>query len=273
MSAPAKLKVQAMQGMRPSLEFRPIADLQIDDSYQRSIDTGPSQALVKRIAIRWDWGLCQPLIVAKREDGSLWVIDGQHRLASARLRGDIWDLPCVVVASRSADEEAKAFVALNRERRPLSKLDLFKAALAADDREASIIMDALTDAGLSVANTTNPDSWKPGQVSSIGGLEFVLKQHGEAVLGRSCKIMAAAFPDQIMRYFGTIYPGAAAAVAALPKPWDQFELALVAQVMGGGSQEQWRDDINRAKAEQPNLNMRAAAEVAVVAALSAARED
>ena len=96
------VKLRAQRGQRPSLEFRPIADLQIDESYQRSIDTGPSQSLVKRIARDWDWGLCQPLNVAKREDGSLWVIDGQHRLAAARDRGDIYDLPCVVIASRCA---------------------------------------------------------------------------------------------------------------------------------------------------------------------------
>ncbi len=229
------LKLKPMRGMRPSLEFRPIPDLHIDESYQRSIDNGPSQALVRRIAVGWDWSLCQPLIVAKRDDGTLYVIDGQHRLAAARLRNDIWDLPCVVVASRSADEEAAAFVALNRERRALGRLDLFKAALAADDGEASLIMDALTDAGLSVAVTTNPDSWKPGQVVNIGGLEQCLRTHGEAVLGRACKIAVAAFPDQHMRYFGTIFPGIAAAVAALGKAPAQDALDFVARVMGGGA--------------------------------------
>jgi ParB-like chromosome segregation protein Spo0J len=69
----------------------------------------------------WDWSLCQPLAVAKRDDGGLMVVDGQHRLEAARLRGDIEDLPCVVTAYRNAGDEAAAFVALNQQRRPLAR--------------------------------------------------------------------------------------------------------------------------------------------------------
>jgi hypothetical protein len=48
-----------------------------------------SQALIRQIARHWDWDLCLPLVVSRRADGSLYVIDGQHRLAAARIRGDI----------------------------------------------------------------------------------------------------------------------------------------------------------------------------------------
>ena len=107
-AATARLKVEPMRGMRPSLEFRPIPDLHIDPTYQRSIDTAPSQTLIRRIAVHWDWGLCQPLTVAKRDDGMLYVIDGQHRLAAAKARHDIYDLPCVVVSSLSPGHEGSA---------------------------------------------------------------------------------------------------------------------------------------------------------------------
>lgn len=270
MSSSVKMRQQRV--LRPSLEFRPIADLQIDDSYQRSIDIGASQSLVKRIAREWDWGLCQPLNVARREDGALYVIDGQHRLAAARARGDIYDLPCVVVATRSPDEEAAAFVALNQQRRPLTKLDLFKAALAAGDDGALVIQRAVTDAGLTIAATTNYDSWKPMQIANVGGLMICLRQYGEAVLRQSCKVSGRAFQGQVLRYFGTIFPGIAASVAAMGKPAPADDIALLVAVMGGGSQTDWRDDVNRIKGEQPNLNMRASAEVAVARALAEARE-
>lgn len=271
--ATARLKVQPQRGMRPSLEFRPIPQLQIDANYQRSIDTGPSQSLVRRIAMHWDWGLCQPLTVAKRDDGSLWVIDGQHRLAAARLRKDIYDLPCVVVASASSTDEAASFVALNQQRRPLSRLEIFRAALAAQDDNARTIMRALGDAGLSLAATTNPDSWKIGQVVNIGGLEGCLGQHGEAVLRRACLAAAQAFPDQVLRYFGTIFPGVAGAVAALPRPFTEGDIAFLVAVLGGGTQAEWVADINRHKAANPDLNMRACAKGAIAAALAEALED
>ena len=252
-------RMMAQRGQRPSLEFRPIADLLIDDSYQRSIDTGPSQGLIKRIARNWDWGLCQPLNVDKREDGSLYVIDGQHRLAAARERGDIYDLPCVVIASKSAGDEAAAFVALNQHRRPLSKLDLYKAALEAGETEAVVINNALANAGLSVAKTTNPDAWKAGQVSNIGGLEHCQRNHGEKVLRVACLAAAMAFSGQVLRYFGTIFPGIAEAVATNGVEHGD----LIGIVLGGCEQTEWRDMINRAKAENPNLNMRGAAVLAV----------
>ncbi|MDF0540804.1 ParB/RepB/Spo0J family partition protein [Sphingobium sp. H39-3-25] len=271
--ATARLKVAPQRGMRPSLEFRPIPQLQIDASYQRSIETGPSQSLVRRIAMHWDWGLCQPLTVAKRDDGTLWVIDGQHRLAAARLRKDIYDLPCVVVPSVSAADEAASFVALNQQRRPLTALDLFKAALQARDEEAVLIEHALHAAGLSLGRTTNYDSLKPGQVVNVPGLQRVYRRDGEAVLRHALAIGGTAFAGQKLRYFGTIFPGIAAAVAALPRPFDEADIDFIAVVMGGGSQQEWAADINRAKAMAPDINMRAAAENAICDAIAEARAE
>jgi hypothetical protein len=111
-AATSRLKVNPQVGQRPTLEFRRLCDLKIDPSYQRSIEIGTSQTLIRRIAMFWDWSLCQPLAVARRADGALMVVDGQHRLAAARLRGDIYDLPCVITAYESAPR---------RKRRPSSR--------------------------------------------------------------------------------------------------------------------------------------------------------
>lgn len=237
MSAPAsRMRVNAPKGLRPSLEFRPLGDLHLDDSYQRSIDIGPSQKLVRKIAVNWDWGLCQPLIVAKRDDGSLWVVDGQHRLAAARLRPDIYDLPCVVVQSTAASDEAAMFVALNQQRRPLTALDLFRASLEAGDTESEAIMSAMRSTGFSLATTTNYDSLKPGQIVNIGGVQKCYRRHGEVVLRDALTIAAAAFGGQALRYLGTIFPGIVAAVDAMPAAPDARadEREFVADVLGGG---------------------------------------
>jgi hypothetical protein len=94
--APARKNWSKPLGMPPSIENRSPDELNIDDAYQRSIDTGPSRSLIQKIAKGWDWRMCLPLVVSKREDGSLWVLDGQHRLAAAKVRGDIPYLPCCV---------------------------------------------------------------------------------------------------------------------------------------------------------------------------------
>jgi hypothetical protein len=262
------IKRLPQRGLRPSLEFRPIADLSIDPTYQRSTDVGPSQSLIKKIAREWDWGLCQPLNVARRPDGALFVIDGQHRLAAARERGDIYDLPCVIIASSSERDEAAAFVALNQQRRPLTKLELFKAALAAGNVEAHDISEALASAGLGIANTTNTDSWKPMHVVNIAGLERCVRVHGVKILRMSCLAGAVAFHGQVLRYFGTLFPGIVAAVAK----YGATHPELITLVLGGCEQVEWRDEIIRVKADNPNLDMRSAAEVAIVRAIDEAVE-
>ena len=137
--ATAKLKVNPPLGSLPVLQYCSPDQLSIDESYQRSLESENSRTLIRKIAMYWDWGLCQPLFVARRSDGKLYVVDGQHRLAAAKLRGDIWQLPCVVTHFDSAADEAASFVALNQQRRPLTQVELFKAALSAGDEEALTI--------------------------------------------------------------------------------------------------------------------------------------
>jgi hypothetical protein len=181
-AATSRLKVNPALGSPPTLEWRAVGELHIDASYQREINAGPSQTLIRRIAMFWDWGLCQPLAVSRRPNGSFTIVDGQHRASAAKLRGDIAHLPCVITSYASAGDEAAAFVALNQQRRPLSGLDVFKAALAAGDMEATQVNIALTDAGLRIASSTNLASLPPGAMSNVRGLQRCYRIHGVQVL-------------------------------------------------------------------------------------------
>jgi hypothetical protein len=215
MSRPAttRLKVNPPLGSLPVLQYCAPEQLLIDETYQRSLEVEASQALIRRIAMYWDWGLCQPLFVARRADGGLYVVDGQHRLAAAVLRADIQQLPCVVSHFDSAEQEAAAFVALNQQRRPLNAIDLFKAALAAGDMEASQIKLCLDEAGLQLSNHTNNQQMKAGHVANVGGLQRCYRIYGIQVLSASLQVLAAAYPKQVLRYAGSLFPGIVAVVA------------------------------------------------------------
>lgn len=229
------------KGMRPSLEFRPLHQLQSDPSYQRAIDSGQSQALIRRIAASWDWDLCQPLAVARRADGTLWVVDGQHRLAAARLRNDIYDLPCVVTVSAGIAAEAASFVAMNRTRKPLSALELFRGAVASRDASAAALMGVLEHVGFSLPPHLNPVAWKPRQMANISALQAALREHGEARLARCLRIIAAAFDKEVLHYAATIFPGVMQMIGLdLGKALDDGLLTCVLQ---GQSQAEWREDI------------------------------
>lgn len=257
-----RLRFEPIIGHRPSLEWRRIPELQIDASYQRGIETDRSRSLINRIAQAWDWNLCQPLAVAKRADGSFMVVDGQHRLAAARLRSDIYDLPCVVTAYDDAGDEAAAFVALNQQRRPLSKLELFKASLAAGDEEAREVMRLIEAAGLSLAQHTNWLAWRPGAVSNISGIRACYKRHGEEVTAATLGAIAGGFPGTVLRFAGTIFPGLAAFIADASKRQEGVDQELLIMVLQGAGQEQWVSEILLEQAAS-GVNRRAAAAAVV----------
>lgn len=248
-----KLKINPPAGTLPVLQYCSPEQLLIDETYQRSLEAPASQALIRRVATSWDWGLCQPLFVARRADGGLYVVDGQHRLEAAKLRGDIWQLPCVVASFADAASEAAAFVALNQERRPLNKLQLFKAAIAAGDREAAAIVAALDAAGLHLASSTNLDTCRPGAVSHVGGMQHCLRAHGGGVLACALSALAQAWAGEVLRFAGTIFPGIAAVVAGeagRDPNFGQGEMfGLLVEMLRGASQSEWCKDINVAVAD------------------------
>lgn len=267
MSRPAttKLKCNAPLGEKPELCWIALGEIGIDYAYQRGLEAGASQSLIRKIAVHWEWGLCQPLALAQRSDGKVYVVDGQHRLAAAKLRGDIDLLPCVVRHFANYEDEAAAFVALNQQRRPLSKLDLFKAALAGGDMEAAQIAQCLEANGLSLAKHTNYTAWKPGELAIVGGLQRCYRVHGIQVLDVSLAALAAAFHGQVLQYAGSIFPGVEAVVAMELKDddtgdWrngDLFELFV--EMLQGATQNEWYREVSAKTAEVPTRRAAAAA--------------
>lgn len=242
MSRPAtsRLKVNPALGAPPTLEWRPLPELGIDPVYQRAITAATSQTLIRRIASFWDWGLCQPLAVARRPDGSLMVVDGQHRLEAARLRRDVPHLPCVITSYPNQGDEAAAFVALNQQRRPLSKIDLFKAALAAEDDQAVAIARVITEAGLTLAGHTNYTAWKPGNIANISGIQSAWAAHGEPVVLPALRALRLAFEGQILRYGGTIFPGIVGLLVADLSARRGADFDRLVRALSKQGQKDWR---------------------------------
>lgn len=255
-AATSRIKVNPPLGRTPTLQFCRPAELHIDPAYQRDIAGSQSQALIRKIAMFWNWDLCQPLIVARRQSltEQLYVVDGQHRLAAARMRGDIDQLPCVITSYPSAADEAASFVHLNQQRRPLGKLDVFKAALASEDSEACAIMAVVQAAGLSIAPHSNHTAWKPGMLQNIGGLEAAWRKYGAATMRRALGVLARAWPGEVLRYAGSVFPG----IAAVCDQVEAFNDQRLAEMVAARSQLDWRGDIAIARAANPNLKFNAA---------------
>lgn len=246
-------------GQLPVLQYMTPAQLSVDPAYQRKLDGSTSQKLIREIAEHWDWSLCLPLVVARRaadtpDGGGLFVVDGQHRHAAACLRGDIQVLPCVILEGSAVEIEARLFVRLNKQRRPISKLDEFRAAIAAGDEQACEIEDALARAGLRLASNTNPDTWQPGELANVGGLTQAWKTHGGAASALALEVLARAYPGEVLRFGGTIFPGLAGVIAEDDDSTD-FLADLVACV-AARPQADWRRAVLLYIAEHPGTSPR-----------------
>lgn len=232
------------KGNPPSVENRNPSELRLDDSYQRSTDNGASQALIRKIANGWDWRMCLPLVVSKRDDGSLWVIDGQHRLAAALLRGDIPFLPCVVGIYGSVADEAAMFVAMNRARKPMNRLDDFHAAIASGDSEAIEITRLITDAGFTVSRKTGSQSWVPGEVAFTSAIAKVLRKHGAKICADVLRTMQEAWPDEVLNAGASMFT---ALTKLAISPPDGFDPDRMFRALLRRNQREWASFLNETK--------------------------
>lgn len=214
-----------IRGQMPSIEWVQLERLEVDDSYQRSVETGPSRALIERIGREWDWRLCVPLMVSRRLDG-LYVIDGQHRLSGARKRQDVPQLPCCISVYDGPADEAAMFVAANRERRAMNRLDDFHAALAADDVEAGRIKALVEAAGFTVSRTTGSGTWKPGEVAFTSAIRSVHRKHGDGLVAELLHALADAFPDEVLVTGGSLFTGLSRILVTPPPGLDKARLFL-----------------------------------------------
>lgn len=201
------LNIKPITGLPPAPQFLAVEALQVDDTYQRSIEGGASRALIRKIAENWDWRLCLPLLVSRRswQNGAMFVIDGQHRKEGAEARGDIPHLPAVVFDFDDPKAEAELFIAANRARRPMQALDDFHAAVVAGDEKVSRINAVITGAGLTVARNQAWQTLKPGEVVFTRSVDRVLKSQGEAVVGAALRLLAEAFDGEILIGGGAIF--------------------------------------------------------------------
>lgn len=120
------------------------SDLLVNNEvYQREA----TKAKVLALSANWSWISCGTLTVARRK-GELWVVDGQHRKLAADNRSDITRLPCMIFDVENVSQEARAFLATNRNRKPMTALASFKAECAAGDEVALFVSDVIQNCGL-----------------------------------------------------------------------------------------------------------------------------
>lgn len=129
-----------------SIEMIAVSALTIDPVVQRSLD----EVRVVRMSKVFDKSAVGTFVVSLRGDGTMVVLDGQHRRAAAILAGmpDL-KVPCDVRRGLTIAEEAELFRRLNTTRRLTQSVDHAKGVLAGDP-EALGIEETLQKFGWSI---------------------------------------------------------------------------------------------------------------------------
>lgn len=143
-------------------EFAMIAksSLHIDYRYQRKY----SEDKILKLANEWSWIPCGTLAVSLREDGEWYVMDGQHRLLAAMKRDEITEMPCMVYDVETVKDEAKAFLTMQTNRRPISSVDKFNALLMTESHVARVANELIIVTGRKVQRGKSAGGFRAVQV-------------------------------------------------------------------------------------------------------------
>lgn len=160
-------------------------------SYQRPVD----KQNVNNIASEFDMNKCQFLTVSYRDD-VFYVIDGQHRLEAARLRG-IKTLPCIIFEGLTEKQEARMFATQHINVKKLHPISTYNANLVNGDTsipEVFIDMQInriCTEHNISVVHVGRGKSNIPKLLRSLSAARNIINTNGvksfEWIVDTICK--------------------------------------------------------------------------------------
>lgn len=115
--------------------------LNVDPSYQREVKRKHN-----KIVADFNKDALGIVLIAQREDLSLWIVDGLQRI-SALKKLNYTTIKAEVFASSGPEYEAEVFKLVNIERTRLNPQEEFRALLAAGDEQVWAIKEAVEEMG------------------------------------------------------------------------------------------------------------------------------
>jgi hypothetical protein len=173
-------------------------ELYVDSKYQRGTQSNASARNLKHIKQNFHWGACGAVIVSFEPTRKKYaIIDGQHRVAAARQRADIKEMPCVIVDRAQIREQAESFVAINAGRVNLGKLQTFPAAIAAGDETAVSIKQILDESRITIPRypITNGQTG-PRETCALSAIAGLLGTHSKNQIKWVLTIIPDAYGEE-----------------------------------------------------------------------------
>ncbi len=201
-------------GAAPLLQWIKLAELVVDDAYQRPIGR-LGKRTIQRIAAEFAWSRFAPVIVSPVEGGLYAIVDGQHRATAAALVG-IAAVPCQVIVA-SVAEQAASFSAINGNVTRIHRMALHRAAVAAGEAGAVTIERVAVAAGVRILRYPKSElNQEPGETMAVAAIERAVARHGEATVVLALRAVVETRNRVKGGLLGPIITAVTEAVAKLP---------------------------------------------------------
>jgi hypothetical protein len=190
-------KITVMDG-RPEPADVPVDLLNVDATYQATVPRNPR--LIREIGKAFDLTVFGRLRVVRRENGTLYVVDGRHRLEGAK-RAQQMLVPCDIYNVHDRKREIEIFLACNTRIRKVPQGMLFMAEVAAGDEQAKALNQLVQDAGLAIvdANTSRQEFSVP-KIACIAALKSLFGHGSPSYAKRATPVP----PEQLSEALGII---------------------------------------------------------------------
>lgn len=166
--------------------------INFDPSYQREV-----KSKHKRIVTSFNPDALGIILVAEREDGTLWCVDGRQRV-TALIKMERKTVRAEVFKSDGPEHEAMVFKLVNMNRMAITPPEEFRALLTAGDELAWKIKETVEKAGFKLTLTsTGRQKGECGNnaINAINCLMRNCRKYGTEPLKFTLETIKAAWPE------------------------------------------------------------------------------
>jgi hypothetical protein len=207
-----------------------IADLNIDPQAQRTLNERRAQKIASRLVPE----ALGSIIVSQRDDGSRYIVDGQHRWRACALSG-VNTLIAEVHHGLTQAQEAMLFLIKNQESHKPRPIDEFHVGLT-----GGVLLYVDTDRVLK-KHALSLGSTSTNGVGAVSGVLQITERYGAAVLDRTLTVAEAAWGRSAETWDGMLLGGIGVFLGRWGNLIDDVELAR--KMAGMGTAAKWRSEI------------------------------
>jgi hypothetical protein len=186
----------------PLNTLKPLQIDQAEGGYQRPL----SQLRVQDLTERFDAGEAREIYVSQREDGSRWILDGQHTWATL-LNVQISDWPCRVFFNLSPAEEARRFAEYNNNTRRVPPVVQYNAEVLAGDSTAIALEKILSSYHLRISSSKLRSKEGYLGVASRAVFQKIFELGGQKLLEETLQVSIDAFGQNPNAFLGRMLQG------------------------------------------------------------------